>query len=69
MVYRENQCVGCPPELGCLGAGCPNRNVIIKECDDCRDEVDELYIGDDGGEYCKDCLHKHVQKVRVDDDV
>ena len=63
MVYREDQCVGCPPELGCLGDGCPNRNVPVFECDDCREEVTELYIGEDGGEYCQSCICNHLEKV------
>ena len=28
MVEYEDECVGCPPEMSCLGKdGCPNMNV------------------------------------------
>ena len=27
MIKYEDECVGCPPERGCLGSVCPNRNV------------------------------------------
>lgn len=27
MVTYENECVGCPPEKGCLGSTCPYRKV------------------------------------------
>ena len=37
--WTENECVGCPPNMGCLGAGCPNRNVLHIECDECGEEV------------------------------
>ena len=27
MIKYENECVGCPPERGCLGSSCPYMNV------------------------------------------
>lgn len=49
----KNECVCCPPELGCLGAACPNRNVEVWTCDNCGDEAAYEYEGDD---YCVSCL-------------
>lgn len=40
MKRYENECVGCPPERGCLGSVCPNRNVLRIYCDICGDEID-----------------------------
>ncbi len=50
----ENECVGCPPEMGCLGNACPNRNVERCYCDKCGEET-KLYNYEDG-EYCIDCI-------------
>lgn len=65
MVYKEKQCVGCPSELGCMGEGCPNRNISVLVCDDCGEEVDELYVGNDGGQYCDKCVLDYLEKVKI----
>ena len=62
MITYENQCVGCPPERGCLGASCPNRNVPVMRCDCCRDYVDELYDYE-GEEICGKCLLIKYPKI------
>ena len=54
MITFENECVGCPPEMGCLGSCCPYRYVPHLECDSCKDEVEELY-DTDRGQLCEDC--------------
>lgn len=51
----ENECVGCPPEIGCLGKSCEYINVIRLYCDECEYEADILYRYDDE-ELCQDCL-------------
>lgn len=56
----ENECVGCPPERGCLGDSCPNRNVRRLYCDFCGDEVDELYRYFDGSELCEECVKEKI---------
>ena len=63
-VRIENECVGCPPNMGCMGSACPYREVPHYFCDECEDDVDptELYKYD-GGEYCKDCLLEIVETV------
>lgn len=58
----EDECVGCPPERGCLGSSCPNRNVVRLYCDECDDEADLLYEYD-GQELCLDCLLKNFNKI------
>ena len=63
----ENDCVGCPPEMGCLGSSCSNRNALHIYCDKCHIEVDfdGLYEYD-GDELCEDCL-KDACRVKITD--
>lgn len=62
MITYENECVGCPTEMGCMGSSCPNRNVKHLICDECQDDVDELY-NYDGQQLCEYCLLKAVPKI------
>lgn len=59
----EDECVGCPPEIGCLGSVCPNKNVLHMYCDKCEEEVDELYETENG-QLCADCVLGMFEKVR-----
>jgi hypothetical protein len=61
MKKYENECVGCPPERGCLGSACPNRNVLRFYCDKCKEEA-ELYHYNDK-ELCIDCIAEQLEKV------
>ena len=63
MIEYENECVGCPPEMGCMGSSCPNRNVPHYYCDECGDET-SLYYYDDK-ELCIDCIKEKLEKVEV----
>ena len=54
-VRYENWCVGCPPELGCVGDACPNRNVPIFVCDRCGDDIEGEAREVDGEELCDEC--------------
>lgn len=64
MLKFENECVGCPPERGCLGTACPNRNVARCYCDECKNEFDPIELYDlDGDMVCQDCLLGHFQTV------
>ena len=56
-------CVGCPPEMGCLGQACPNRphdeerEVLV--CDECEQETEELVClpcYDSDLWLCADCM-------------
>lgn len=57
MLKHVDECVGCPPEKGCLGSACPNRNVPRWFCDECENEFerDELRVFN-GKQLCYDCF-------------
>lgn len=57
-VRYENQCVGCPPERGCLGSACPNRNVAITVCDRCGDDIVWDSHEVDGEDLCDSCYEE-----------
>lgn len=62
MIKYENECVGCPPEMGCLGNGCPNRNVPRYYCDKCGEEIDAYF--DIGNEMiCEDCAYDMLKEL------
>lgn len=63
-IVYENECVGCPPDMGCLGSACPNRRVPHLYCDKCKREVDDLYDYDDK-QICLDCIVKQLKKIEV----
>lgn len=63
-IRYENECVGCPPDMGCLGVACPNRRVPHLYCDKCKREVDDLYDYDDK-QICLDCIVKQLKKIEV----
>ena len=54
MIKIENDCVGCPPEIGCFGSSCIYANMPHYYCDECGDEA-KLYKYD-GLELCESCL-------------
>lgn len=58
----ENECVGCPPEMGCLNFSCPNKNVMRFYCDRCKEETTLYHYY--GEEICKDCLLKEFNIVK-----
>ena len=64
MVEYEDECVGCPTEMGCLGFSCQNRHVPHLYCDKCKQEVDDLYDYDDK-QICLDCIVKQLKKIEV----
>lgn len=57
----NDECVGCPPEIGCFGNSCPYKNVTRYYCDDCQNE-NELYHFE-GDELCAECVLKRLDKV------
>lgn len=61
----ENDCVSCPPEMGCLGSSCPYRDVIRYYCDYCGNEEKLYRYGDD--EVCEECLLKNFEVVEGSD--
>lgn len=65
MVDFEDYCVGCPPNMGCIGSLCPYKHVPVCTCDKCGDDVEVLYEYDDM-ELCESCLLDAMPKVRID---
>ena len=64
MIKYENECVGCPPEMGCLGDSCPNTNVKHLYCDKCKNDCEELYDYN-GEELCEECLLDSFKKITL----
>lgn len=58
MIEYENECVGCPKEMGCFGSTCPMVNVPHIYCDKCGDEMyyDEVYSDESYEHLCESCL-------------
>lgn len=65
MIKVENECVGCPKEMGCL-SNCPYRDVMIYVCDNCGNETGVLYRYN-GTEYCENCFCALFDQI--DDDL
>lgn len=61
VIKYANDCVGCPPEIGCLGSSCPQRNVLHTYCDRCGDEARLFYSFDDE-QLCEDCLSAEIDE-------
>lgn len=63
MIETRSECYGCAvPAYPCLGNSCPLQNQKVYICDDCKDEVDELYeFGSE--ELCIDCIIKRLKVV------
>ena len=58
MVKYENQCVGCPPNMGCMGSSCPHRKVKVIYCDCCGEQIDSDEVYEvDGQDLCEDCFN------------
>ena len=65
MIKLEDDCVGCPPEMGCIGSACRYSNVPHLYCDHCEEEVEELYEWGVGQEdhLCEKCLLQKFKKI------
>lgn len=61
MIRYESQCVNCG--FPCRYEACRNYRVKVLICDDCKDEVQELFYGVSGMELCADCALKELEKV------
>lgn len=65
MVKYEDECCGCCSAIEkypCLCSACPNLNVNHLYCDDCKEEVEELYDFD-GVQLCEKCLLRKFEKI------
>lgn len=67
MIRIENECVGCPPEIGCIGENCPYLNVPRLYCDECGEMMDVLYHFD-WQELCLDCIEARLERVEYYDE-
>lgn len=54
----ENDCVGCPEGMGCLGSSCPYVNVLRYYCDECGSDNAEYTI--DGTDLCESCAENYL---------
>lgn len=63
MIEYENDCVGCPPEIGCFGSSCPNRNVPHAYCDKCGDEAPIYSLDDDDEQLCEECMIRKLNDL------
>ena len=60
----ENECVGCPAGMPCLGDSCPKRHVEHIYCDRCGDEADYRLEDEDLCESClKTALHEEFDSL------
>ena len=62
MKIKVDECVGCPPEMGCLGKHCPKKNMYKEVCDDCREGDEQLYHFEDRV-LCINCIEVKLKKV------
>lgn len=60
MVVHEDNCVGCPPEMGCLGNMCPYMNVPVFYCDYCGDDASYKIEGED---LCEKCANNYLNEI------
>lgn len=63
MVKYEDECVGCPPEMGCLGKTCPYKNVKRYYCDTCKKREATHQVDDE--DFCDSCLDKYLNDYFV----
>lgn len=70
MQRYENDCVGCPPEMGCLGSSCPYKDVLHYYCDNCGEEIyeDEPFTSDGSDELCEKCYKEITGEEDEDED-
>lgn len=66
MIKFENECVGCPAGMGCLGSSCPHTNVPHLFCDSCGDESEKLY-DTSNGQLCEECAGSDKEDYTVID--
>ena len=64
VIKTESECVNCG--LPCLRYSCPYFSVTRFYCDDCGDEVEDLYwFGNE--QLCIDCVAQRLERVELDD--
>lgn len=66
-VYDKGGCVGCPPEIGCMGKACPQCWKYIITCDMCKRQTNDVWRVD-GVDLCQDCMFFHPEIVHINYD-
>lgn len=64
LIYDKGNCVGCPPEMGCMGKDCPQCWETKMICDICGGECSEVWKAD-GADYCEDCFDFYIKEHYV----
>lgn len=64
MIVAESDCCDCG--LPCIGTSCKYFKIVRFICDDCKDEVNELYHFDNE-ELCVDCIVNRLERVEYYD--
>lgn len=64
-VMDKGNCVGCPPEMGCLHDACAMLWETHIICDMCLEDVDKVYRVD-GTDICEECLEKAFTVINRD---
>lgn len=58
MIQMEDYCVGCTPDLPCIGEACPYKYPIgVRYCDQCGEVADYIIEDED---YCEDCAKQYL---------
>lgn len=65
MVRTESLCGGCQG-MECMGSACPNYEITVLECDNCKKNETLYYF--EGEELCLDCIVKRLKIVESVDD-
>lgn len=60
MVETRSKCVGCPPEMGCMGSTCPHANIKVRVCDDCKSDAAYIINGED---FCESHASDYIRDV------
>ena len=64
MITTSNECCGCAsPGFPCIGDRCELLHVKHYICDNCGEEVEELYWYD-GNQLCKYCVLENLEVVQ-----
>lgn len=64
MIVVESDCCDC--DLPCIGSSCKHFKTVRFVCDDCEEDVDDLYYFD-GQELCIDCIEHKLERVEYYD--
>lgn len=68
MIKYINECWDCKTEgYPCLGKHCPNKDIKVLICDNCKNEVDFLYKYENI-QLCEECLLSKFECITMYED-